>query len=282
MSFVTPTTQLTLSSYTLGLLTDVPFRERVRAAAAVGFDGVGLRVENYIAALAEGLTDEDMLATLAEYSIRVTEIEYLTGWGPDLVSTEAEVVKEANAFHMCRLFGVKQVNVGLLEQLDREAIVEALSALCTRAGHIIIAVEYMPYSGIPDIPTAWAIIEATGKKNAHLLVDTWHWARANQTPSDLAGVPADRIVSVQLCDVLEHAMTPLRVESLHHRLPPGQGWGDPVGMLRALELHGATPNVVTVEIISDELASMGVDVAATTAYAATRSVLAEASALATR
>ncbi|MFC4225023.1 sugar phosphate isomerase/epimerase family protein [Lysinibacter cavernae] len=277
MSFISPATNITLSSYTLGLTTEVPFRERVRAAAEAGFSGVGLRVENYVAAQAEGLSDSDMLATLDEYNIRVTEVEYLTGWGPELVSTDAEITKEANAFHMCQLFGVAQVNVGLLEQLDHASIVDALTALCDRAGSIIIAVEYMPYSGIPNIPEAWAIIEATGKANAHLLVDTWHWARAGQTSADLARVPADRIVSVQLCDVLEHAMTPLRVESLHHRLLPGLGWGDPVGMLRALEQHGATPNVVTVEVISDELAAKGIDEAARVAYTATRSVLNEAS-----
>ena len=54
------------------------------------------------------------------------------------------------------------------------------------------------------------------------------------TPADLDPVPADRIVAVQLCDVAEHPMEPLRAESLGHRLPPGQGWGDAVGLVRAL------------------------------------------------
>ena len=54
------------------------------------------------------------------------------------------------------------------------------------------------------------------------------------TPADLAAVPADRIVSVQLCDVLAQPMDPPRTESLGHRLPPGQGFGDAVGLVRAL------------------------------------------------
>ena len=86
------------------------------------------------------------------------------------------------------------------------------------------------------------------------------------TPADLAGVPADRIVSVQLCDVLAEPMTPLRSESLGHRLPPGQGHGDAVGLVRALDRHGVRPRVVAVEVISDELVARGVDVAAQTAY----------------
>lgn len=33
-------------------------------------------------------------------------------------------------------------------------------------------------------------------------------------------------MAVQLCDVQEHPMDPLRQESLAHRLPPGEGYGD--------------------------------------------------------
>jgi sugar phosphate isomerase/epimerase len=49
-------------------------------------------------------------------------------------------------------------------------------------------------------------------------------------------------------------MTPLRMESLHHRLPPGRGYGDVPGMLRALAAHGVGARLISVEIISDELA----------------------------
>ena len=51
----------------------------------------------------------------------------------------------------------------------------------------------------------------------------------------------ERIISVQLCDVRAEPMEPLRAESLGHRLPPGQGYGDTVGMVRALTDHGSPP-----------------------------------------
>ena len=50
---------LTISSYTLG--TKVTFEERVIAAKNAGYEGIGLRAENFIAALQEGLHDEDIL-----------------------------------------------------------------------------------------------------------------------------------------------------------------------------------------------------------------------------
>ena len=68
-------------------------------------------------------------------------------------------------------------------------------------------------------------------------------------------------------------MTPLRAESLGHRLPPGQGFGDVSGMVDALVAKGVSPEVVAVEVISDELVRRGLEVAATVAYTAAREVL---------
>ena len=131
----------------------------------------------------------------------------------------------------------------------------------------------MPYSGVPNLAAAWRVLADAGRPNSALIVDVWHWARAGMTPADLAAVPADRIVSVQLCDVLAEPMVPARSESLGHRLPPGHGHGDAIGLVRALVRHGVTPTVVAVEVISDELVAGGVGLAAQTGYHAARSVL---------
>jgi sugar phosphate isomerase/epimerase len=116
-------------------------------------------------------------------------------------------------------------------------------------------------------------VDGAGRENGAVLVVAWHWSRAGSTPVDLAAVPGDRIVAVQLCDVLEHPLTPLRAESLGHRLPPGRGFGDVLGMLDALLAADIAPQVVAVEVISDDLVARGPDVAAATAYEAAREVL---------
>jgi sugar phosphate isomerase/epimerase len=261
---------LVVSSYTLG--TDVGFADRVRAAASAGFDGIGLRAENYWAA---GMDDAAMLAVAAQHGVRILEVEYLTGWGTADDRDEAQQQKERTVFSMARAFGVRHLNAGLLEKLPVGVAAEAFAALCERAGpDLTVALEFMPYSGVPDLATAWEIVR--GVRNAALIVDAWHWARAGQRPVDLDGVPAERIVSVQLCDVRAEPMEPPRAESLGHRLPPGQGHGDTVGMLRALRAHGVAPAVMAVEVISDELVARGVDVAARVAADAARAVLATA------
>ena len=59
---------ITISSWTLG--DQCSFEERVSAAKAAGFEGIGLRAENYADALNEGMSDTDMLEILKKYDMR--------------------------------------------------------------------------------------------------------------------------------------------------------------------------------------------------------------------
>jgi sugar phosphate isomerase/epimerase len=267
---------LVVSSYTLGAR--VGFAERVRAAAAAGFDGIGLRAENYRDAVASGLDDDTMRTVAADAGVPILEVEYLTGWGRGGEHDRAQQDKERTVLHMADAFGVGHVNAGLLEHLPADVVTESFGRLCDRAGpDLVVALEPMPYSGVRDLPTAWRVVRDAGRPSGGLLVDVWHWARAGTTPADLEEVPPGRIVSVQLCDVRAEPMDPLRAESLGHRLPPGRGHGDAVGVIRALRDHGVRPRVVAVEVIADDLVARGVDVAARTSADAARDVLRAAS-----
>ena len=262
---------LVVSSYSLG--TAVSFPDRVRAAAAAGFDGIGLRVENYWDAERSGLDGAAMVKLAGEAGVPVLEVEYITAWGTATDRDAAQQRKEQAVFSMARTFGVTHLNTGLIEKLPVDVIVEAFAGLCDRAGDLTITLEFMPYSGIPDLATAWRILQEADRPNSALIIDIWHWARAGMTAQDLKPVPAERIVSVQLCDVQQTPMEPLRTESLGYRLPPGTGYGDAVGLVRALQQHGVRPDLVAVEVISNELVAAGVDTAARTVVAAARHVL---------
>ena len=183
---------ITISSWTLG--DQCKFEDRVAAAKKAGYDGIGLRAETYVDALNEGLFDEDILAILKKYDMKVTEVEYIVQWAEDNRSYEQKY-KEQMCFHMCELFGVKHINCGLMENYSVEHTAQKLKELCHRAGKLVIGVEPMPYSGIPDMAKGWAVVKASGCENAKLICDTWHWVRANQ-PVDLsvmADIPADKI-----------------------------------------------------------------------------------------
>ena len=173
---------ITISSWTLG--DQCTFEERVAAAKNAGYEGIGLRAETYVDALNEGLFDQDILNILEKYDMKVTEVEYIVQWAEEHRSYEQKY-KEQMCFHMCELFNVKQINCGLMENYSVEYTAQKLSELCHRAGKYIIGVEPMPYSGIPDVKKGWAVVKAADCDNAKLILDTWHWVRANQ-PVDIS------------------------------------------------------------------------------------------------
>jgi sugar phosphate isomerase/epimerase len=213
----------------------------------------------------------------AEHGVPIREVEYLTDWGSPAGRDAAQQEKERTVFAMARAFGVRHLNTGLLQRLPLDTIILAFGQLCDRAGEdLTVALEFMPYSGVPDLRTASRVLEGAGRANSGLIVDVWHWARAGMTPADLDAVPAELIVALQLCDVQEHPMDPLRAESLGHRLPPGHGYGNTVSVVRSLRAKGVRPWVVAVEVISGGLLPRGIDVAARTTADAARDVLARA------
>ena len=268
---------ITISSWTLG--DQCTFEERVAAAKAAGFEGIGLRAETYVDALNEGLFDQDLLAILDKYGMRVTEVEYIVQWAEEHRSYEQKY-KEQICFHMCDLFGVESINCGLMENYSVEYTAQKLRELCRRAGKYTVGVEPMPYSGLPDVKKAWAVVQAAGCDNAKLLLDSWHYVRADQ-PLDLSvleGIPAEKIVSIQINDVQAHpyAKSILRDESMHDRMLPGTGCGNTAGFVKLIRDKGVRPAVVGVEVISDEILSRGVAQAAKDNYDAARAVLEQA------
>ena len=267
---------ITISSWTLG--DQCTFEERVSAAKAAGFEGIGLRAETYVDALNEGLFDQDLLTILDKYGMKVTEVEYIVQWAEEHRSYEQKY-KEQICFHMCELFGVDSINCGLMENYSVEHTAQKLRELCHRAGKYTIGVEPMPYSGLPDVKKAWAVVQAAGCDNAKLLLDSWHYIRADQ-PLDLSvleGIPAEKIVSIQINDVQAHpyAKSILRDESMHDRMLPGTGCGNTAGFVKLIRDKGVRPAVVGVEVISDEILSRGVAQAAKDNYEAARAVLEE-------
>ena len=266
---------ITVSSWTLG--DQCKFEDRVIATKEAGYEGIGLRAETYVDALAEGLHDEDILAILDKHGMKVTEVEYITMWAEDNRSYEQKY-KEQICFHMCDLFGVNHINCGLMETYSVEHTAQKLKELCQRAGKRIIGVEPMPYSGIPDLKKAWDVVKASGAENAYMILDTWHWVRADQPYDILTEEMAKKVISIQINDAYDrpYAKSILRDESMHDRLAPGTGAKDTAGFVKMIKDAGVDPKVIGVEVISDEILSRGLKEAAAYTYENTEKVLKEA------
>lgn len=267
---------ITISSWTLG--DQCFFEDRVKAAAEAGYDGIGLRAESYVDALNEGLTDQDILNILDKYQVKCTEVEYIVQWCEEPRSYEQKY-KEQICFHMCELFNVKHINTGLLETYSVDYTAQKLRELADRAGHLIISLEPMPYSGLPNMDKTWKVLQKADKDNVMILLDHWHWVRANQSFTNvLTKEQAKRVSSIQLNDAYKrpYASEVLRDESMHDRLAPGTGKTDSVGFIKMLKEAGVEPQVVGVKAMNDEDLKKGIDWVAKYTYNETISVLEKA------
>ena len=67
-----------------------------------------------------------------------------------------------------------------------------LPALCDAAGErgLRVCIEFVPCTGVPDLATAWRVVDESGAANGGLLVDMMHWHRQPGGP-DFASAGAD-------------------------------------------------------------------------------------------
>lgn len=263
---------ITISSWTLG--DKCSFEDRVRVSKNAGYEGIGLRVENYVDALDSGLTDRDMLSILDKYQIPVTEVENIEHWAEEQRSYEQKY-KEQLCFHMARLFNVQHINVMLMEKHSLDRVAFALKELCKRAGDKIIALEPMPYGAVTDLSSGLEVIEKSGAKNVGLILDHWHWVRAHEPYSLLTEDSAEKIISIQINDARQHSHSheELRKESLHDRVAPNQGSHETGKFLTMLKKSNVKPKIIGVEVNSDRYLSQGLDFTAQYTYDTSKEVL---------
>jgi len=256
------------------------FAERGAAAAAAGFSGIGLLGFDHQLALHAGLTDLDLTGILFDHDVELAEVEFLMDWsaGPEEPERVAAArILEDQVWAVADVFGPRVVSVGEVgppEQLPPfDLLAERFGALCDRAAAhgLLVALEFLPWSGIPDIAAAAALVEAVGRPNAGINLDAWHWFRGNPSAEVLRAV-ADRIFVLQLDDADRTVVGSLPEDTTLRRRCPGEGSFDLVGLLM-LARDAGVDAPISVEVMSTEHYALPVEEAARRAYTATRAVI---------
>jgi sugar phosphate isomerase/epimerase len=122
---------------------------------------------------------------------------------------------------------------------DEARLIDSFAAFCDLAGSYGLGadLEFMPWTDAKDLPQAARIIERTGRNNAGLLIDPFHFSRSRSRIEDIATIPPSRFHFMQFCDVpaaIPPTMDAILAEARGERLFPGEGGVDLVGLLRAL------------------------------------------------
>ncbi|MGH9018689.1 MAG: sugar phosphate isomerase/epimerase family protein [Acidimicrobiales bacterium] len=262
-----------------------PFRERLEAASAAGFAGISLWGRDYGAARLEGYGDADLKAMVADHGLAVAELDPAWWWTPGArrvrIPPEYDPVDifrydEDEMLRLGELFGARSINAAevLGGQWTKEEAAAGFAELCDRAADrgLLVHLEWLGWSRVPDLATALDIVRLAGRPNGGVCVDTWHCARTGTTAAQLRAVPGETVLSVQINDGPAAAEDDLLDATLHHRRLPGQGEFDLAGYLGALDGIGARAPV-GVEVFSDDLHARGATAAATMAAEAARRLL---------
>jgi sugar phosphate isomerase/epimerase len=270
-----------------GTLLPTGIADRAKAAQAAGYTGVSLWMADVYRARAEGMSDADVRALLDDHGLEIAELDCLTSWlpgsGPPADAPfevdEAMRAPDEEFFAIADSIGGRSVNIaeiwGSTTSLD--AAVEAFARVCDRAAEhgLLVHLEFLPWSAFPDVNSAWEVVRTADRPNGGLIIDSWHCARSATTIEDLAALPGDRVLAVQLSDALPDAAPDVTDETMHARLLPGEGSAHVVEIVQALDAIGCTAPI-GVEVFSDELWAMDPGAAALASYTATARVLAAA------
>lgn len=205
----------------------------------------------------------------------VVMVEAAMAWTTgDTADTRAEA---AHLAQVCDALGADRLMAVTMEPTlsSTSQATEGLAALAeiVAPGGVRVAVEFLPWSGISDLRTAWTIIEPIA--DAGIVLDVWHWQRqpGGPDPDLLRSLPGERIHVLQLGDAGPENDADRMTEAMTARLLPGEGVVDLDALFEALDAIGADP-VIAPEVFNTELAADGPGAAARRIVEATRRVLA--------
>jgi sugar phosphate isomerase/epimerase len=254
------------------------FEQRCEAAAAAGFTGIGLHVDDLARTVADGLDPARMRAVLGGTGQRLVEIEFLAGWALDIdtnVDAAAIAATMAGIESIAATLGGRHVSAGELRpgEVDLDAAAARLAGLADRLAEraLLVALEAFPWSALPDVGTAVELLRRAGSANAGLMVDVWHFFNGGARLDVLDDLPGAGVAAVQLNDGPRVHADFLRQARATRRLP-GSGELDVVGLVRAVQGAGFT-GPWCVEVNTPEFRELPVEAAAKAAADAARDVL---------
>lgn len=205
--------------------------ETVAAAAAGGFDAVGLWVEP---ALWGPAASAAVRARLADTGLAAMDVEVI--WiKPGLADPNHLRILDAG------------LEVGAANALvvssdpDMGATAAKFAALCAHVEGtpLRVALEFGLFTDVRTIAMASRIVAAADHPNAALLVDALHLYRSGGTAANVRALPREWLSYAQICDAPGNGPSrddaeAILEEAVYGRLQVGEGGLDLTGMLDAL------------------------------------------------
>ncbi len=217
-------------------------RDRVEAAAAVGYTGMGL-VHQDLDFNAKAIGYSAMKRLFDDHGIAHIEVEVLGDWfetGEKKIASDRVRKDLLEAAHELCARDIKCAGEMWTDQCDVSKMGDAFADVCADAQEIgaTIAMEVLPMSNVRTLETAREIVNRAGQPNGGLCLDIWHLVRGGIDFAEIKNLPASMINSVELDDAAAEPVGSLWEDTLFHRLYPGEGTFDCRAFIDAIELAG--------------------------------------------
>jgi len=222
--------RLVLSHFSLAR--EHPLDDRIRAAGANGFDGIGFFAGQF-PTLGHGWSVGRIHELLELADVEMSEIEALSGWGAERPS-ERYLDFERLVWQLVDEFDVPYVQaIGPVDG-SIAAAGRRFGELCDRAAEhgTTVGLEFLPFTNIVDAADAIAIVEAAGRPNGGVCADIWHHARGANDLDLIRRIPPELLVRVQMSDgPSTPTIDDYKDDCIRHRVPPGAGEFDVDGFV---------------------------------------------------
>ena len=251
------------------------FTDHLDVAQSGGFSALALTPKRAKGLLDSGLTVQNIKDLAAERGLKIGPADGIATWVRDWRSTRGdrtlrdmmidvfdidlrEALEISAALGMSTAVGVAFFDEGSIPEAE---IVASLGRFCDLAKpyDIEIALEPIPFWGIPDLPLAWKIIQAIGRPNLSILIDTWHIEKGSRNFARdlglLEAIPGARLRHVQLADADRAPRADTLAGDVLFRKFPGEGELQLARMLAIIMKKGGLVSVGP-EIVNAEQGTM--------------------------
>lgn len=232
-----------------------PLPDRIAAAANAGFEGFGLCHEDLMHSV-ERYGVGAIRSMLDDAGMRFVELEMLGDWCATGERREASDAVRADLLGVAEPLGACHLKCGGHPQGEHypdEHLAAEFAALCDDCESVglRVALEPMPFTAVPDPATALELVNLANRPNGGLCVDIWHVTRGGVPFDEVAKLPGELVVAVELDDATADQVGTAIEDTIDRRLLCGQGDFDIGGFIGAIESTGFR-GPYGVEIISAE------------------------------
>jgi sugar phosphate isomerase/epimerase len=230
----------TMPSFSLAALTALELAppDLIDVAAACGYEHVGLRLmPAVVGGPAYPLMDDpaklkETIARVEATGVTVADIEIAA------LRADTEIASFQAFFEAGARLGAKHILVAAYDP-DLKRFADSYARFCEAAQPygLTADLEFMPWTAVPDLPTASRIVEKMRSPAAGVLVDALHFDRSRSRLEDLGRLSPHRLHYWQICDA--PAERPATMEAMIHaareeRMFPGEGGIDLVALAKAM------------------------------------------------